>query len=248
MFSCCFPAGGPGGVTEVRALARGTLFTANEVEALWALFSSVSNTVVEDNQVHREEFRLALFGSKEPSLWADRIFDQFDAAHNDVVDFKEFVRALAVFHPAAPAREKAAFAFRLYDLGGTGSIEQNEVRTLLQQLFKSNKDLKLSDDSIEKIIARTFAEADTTHDGKISKEEWWALVQNHPLCIKNMTLPALCGLTERYPSLMFNSTAEKSTYRLTAAPALKGPSGGAKREAQRAAMKTEDDRWGDPYA
>lgn len=77
----------------------------------------------------------------------------FDVEHNGVIKFGKFVRSLSIFHPSTPDVDKIACklpfelnnylimislevlilkyvtagAFRLYDLRGTGFIEQEEV-------------------------------------------------------------------------------------------------------------------------
>jgi len=51
--------------------------------------------------------------------------------------------------------------------------------------------LELSDDLVEVILDKTFEEADTDKDNRISRVEWKAYVLRHPSAIKKMTLPHL---------------------------------------------------------
>ncbi|OMP08610.1 Calcium-binding EF-hand [Corchorus olitorius] len=55
-----------------------------------------------------EELQLALFrNSKNRNLFLDRMFDAFDVNRNGQIDFGEFVRSLAIFHPKTPQETKA---------------------------------------------------------------------------------------------------------------------------------------------
>ncbi|KAG4378993.1 hypothetical protein GLYMA_17G149000v4 [Glycine max] len=167
-------------------LAAETAFTVNEVEALFVLFRSISNSIVNDGLL-------------------SKIFDLFDVKKLGVVDFEDFVRSLNVFHPNASLKDKIAFSFRLYDLHNTGFIERPEVKEMLiALLFES--DMKLADDVIETILDKTFVEADLKQDGKIDTEEWETFVKRNPSVLKIMTLPYLRDITISFPSFIFNST------------------------------------------
>ncbi|XP_019414352.1 PREDICTED: calcineurin B-like protein 4 [Lupinus angustifolius] len=198
------------GYEEPNVLASETPFTVSEVEALYELYKKLSNSIIEDGLIHREEFQLALFRNKNKrNLFADRIFDLFDLKRNGVIDFGEFVRSLGIFHPNAALEDKTAFAFRLYDLRQTGYIEQEELKEMVLALLHES-DLMLSDDMIEAIVDKTFSDADTKGDGRIDQDEWKAFVSKHPSLIKNMTLPYLKDITLAFPSFIVRTEVEDS--------------------------------------
>ncbi|XP_047179550.1 calcineurin B-like protein 4 isoform X2 [Vigna umbellata] len=206
---CCYSSSkrtGTPGYEEPTVLASQTPFTVSEVEALHELFKKLSNSIIEDNLIHREEFQLALFRNRnKKNLFADRIFDLFDLKRNGVIEFGEFVQSLGIFHPNAPLEDKITFAFRLYDLRQTGFIEREELKEMVLALLHES-DLELSDDMIESIVDKTFSDADINGDGKIDQEEWKAFVSKHPSLIKNMTLPYLKSVYSFSMNLIFSAT------------------------------------------
>nr|ACU24006.1 unknown [Glycine max] len=198
------------GYEEPTVLASVTPFTVSEVEALHELYKKLSNSIIEDGLIHREEFQLALFRNKnKKNLFADRIFDLFDLKRNGVIEFGEFVRSLGVFHPNAALEDKITFAFRLYDLRQTGFIEREELKEMVLALLHES-DLELSDDMIETIVDKTFSDADINGDGRIDQDEWKAFVSKHPSLIKNMTLPYLKDITLAFPSFVAGTDIEES--------------------------------------
>ncbi|KAJ6347292.1 hypothetical protein OIU76_003887 [Salix suchowensis] len=181
-------------------LAAETCFKEAEIEALHELFRKLSSALKDDGVISKEEFQLGLFGnSKNQSLFADR--------HDGVIEFGEFVRSLSVFHPEAPQSDKAAFAFKLYDIWETGFIERDEVKVLILALLDESE-LLLSDDLVEAIIDKTFEDVDSKGDGKIDQEEWKEFVTRNPSLLKNMTIPYLKEITTAFPSFVLRSDIE----------------------------------------
>ncbi|CAO2183453.1 unnamed protein product [Urochloa humidicola] len=186
-------------------IATGTPFTVSEVEALHDLFRKISNSIVKDNLISKEEFHVALFrNKKKQNLFVDRVFDLFDQKRNGVIEFGEFVRSLSVFHPDAPEEQKVAFAFKLYDLRQTGFIERNELKEMVLALLDESE-LDITSDAVEMIVDRTFDQADTKGDGRIDQEEWTAFAKDNPYVLRNMTLPYLKDITMVFPSFVVHS-------------------------------------------
>lgn len=214
--SSCFDAHGsrpvksPKTFDDIRRLARNSPFSVNEVEALRELFNKLSSSIIDDGLIHKEELQLALLESSGgDNLFLNRVFDLFDEKQNGVIEFEEFIHVLSIFHPSASIEQKIDFAFRLYDLRQTGFIEREEVREMIVATLRETG-MHLSEEVLEEILDKTFADADADMDGRINKEEWTNFVIQRPQILKNMTLPNLSEVTTAFPSFIFNTGVDDS--------------------------------------
>merc|ERR1711913_274365 len=137
---------------EIEAITEETGFTKQQIERLYARFSSL------DKQIHG-------------------FFYESKNTDEEKVDFKDFVRVVAHFRPVKknPLKnklntrmEKLHFAFRMYDLDGDDKISKEELLAVLTMMVGAN----ISPEQLLSIAERTILEADEDKDDLISFEEF----------------------------------------------------------------------------
>jgi len=93
---------------------------------------------------------------------------------NGEVDFREFIEGVSQFSVKGDKESKLKFAFRIYDMDNDGTISNGELFQVLKMMVGNN----LKDTQLQQIVDKTILFADKDEDGKISFDEFCAVVGN----------------------------------------------------------------------
>jgi len=103
-----------------------------------------------------------------------RVIEIFDQDGNGELDFKEFIEGISQFSVKGDKMSKLKFAFRIYDIDNDGFISNGELFQVLKMMAGDN----LKGDQLQQIVDKTIIYHDKDGDGKISFEEFSAIVSN----------------------------------------------------------------------
>ncbi|XP_006886956.1 PREDICTED: calcineurin subunit B type 2 [Elephantulus edwardii] len=118
-----------------------------------------------------EEFMLMPELRHNPLL--QRLIDIFDADGDGQVDFKEFIIGASQFSVRGDQEQKLRFAFSIYDMDKDGYISNGELFQVLKMMVRGN----LKDSQLQQLVDKTIIILDTDGDGKISYDEFCAVVR-----------------------------------------------------------------------
>ncbi|CAD0095066.1 unnamed protein product [Aureobasidium mustum] len=111
---------------------------------------------------------------KDPSSFADYVFNVFDADKSGSIDFKEFICALSVTS-RGKMEDKLDWAFQLYDIDGDGQISYNEMLAIVEAIYKmvgSMVKLPEDEDTPEKRVRKIFRMMDKDENGSLDMAEF----------------------------------------------------------------------------
>uniref|UniRef100_A0A674DYQ0 Protein phosphatase 3 regulatory subunit B, alpha n=2 Tax=Salmoninae TaxID=504568 RepID=A0A674DYQ0_SALTR len=143
-------------------------FDADEIKRLGKRFKKLD--LDNSGSLSVEEFMSLPELQQNPLV--QRVIDIFDTDGNGEVDFKEFIEGVSQFSVKGDKEMKLRFAFRIYDMDKDGYISNGELFQVLKMMVGNN----LKDTQLQQIVDKTIINADKDGDGRISFEEFCAVV------------------------------------------------------------------------
>ncbi|XP_072023995.1 NADPH oxidase 5-like [Amphiura filiformis] len=168
-----------------------------EKDAKWLAWAEqrFAQVAGEDRLIYLDEFKKALNVKK--SFFAERFFELIDTDNSGNISLSELMDALRVLVHGSAA-DKLHFLFRVYDVDGNGTIDYEELRTVLRSCTAESA-LQLCDETLDELTQVLFEEADSDCSGNICFEELRAQLEKYPDIAENLTISASEWL--RPPSL-----------------------------------------------
>ncbi|XP_036365612.1 calcineurin subunit B type 1-like [Octopus sinensis] len=145
-------------------------FDADEIKKLGRKFRKLD--VDKSGSLSIDE--LSFFPESRMNPLVQRVIDIFDADGNGEINFKEFIDGLSQFSVKGDKQTKLRFAFNVYDMDKDGFISNADLYKSLKLMVGAN----LEDVQLQQVVDKTIIYSDTDGDGKISFEEFCAVVSS----------------------------------------------------------------------
>jgi len=147
-------------------------FSAEEVQKLFKRFRSLDK----DGSGGLDVEKFMAIPNLEHNPLVRRVVATFDDDKNGVIDFQEFIKNLSIFASKSEGKteEKTKFAFRMYDVNNDGYISNGDLFKILKIMVGNN----LTDIQLQQLVDRTILQGDKDKDGKLSYDEFVAMVKS----------------------------------------------------------------------
>eukprot|EP00105_Crassostrea_gigas_P046632 XP_019930780.1 PREDICTED: NADPH oxidase 5 [Crassostrea gigas] len=139
-----------------------------------------------DGKIQLEDFKDVL-GVRQ-SFFAERFFDLFDKEKSGNIEVYLLLHGLRTLANGAPV-EKLKFVFDVYDIDGSGSIEREELKTILTTCMEESS-LFLGEDHLNDLTDVMFDAAGKDRTGSMTFDDLRQVVEKHPSVMENLTLSA----------------------------------------------------------
>mmetsp|Transcript_7500 Transcript_7500/g.10304 ORF Transcript_7500/g.10304 Transcript_7500/m.10304 type:complete len:181 (-) Transcript_7500:186-728(-) len=147
-------------------------FSNEEVQRLFKRFKSLDK----DHSGGLNVEKFLTIPNLEHNPLVRRVVATFDDDKNGIIDFTEFIKNLSIFASKSAdgkEEEKTKFAFRMYDVNNDGYISNGDLFKILKIMVGNN----LTDTQLQQLVDRTIIQGDKDKDGKLSFDEFVAMVK-----------------------------------------------------------------------
>jgi len=155
---------------QIEELSRDSGFSDKEIKRLYKRFQRLDKNSSGD--ITADEFLSIPELAMNPLMM--RVICAFDGDSTEHVNFRQFIKTLAIFRPETRIEAKLKFAFKIYDVNNEGFVTPNGLFKVMKMMVGTN----LKDEQIREIADKTIKEADTDNDGKLSFEEFKVAVKD----------------------------------------------------------------------
>ncbi|XP_062062196.1 NADPH oxidase 5 isoform X1 [Lepus europaeus] len=170
---------------------RSTLSAEEDAKWLQWVTRQFEAIAGEDREINLQEFKAAL--NVKESFFAERFFALFDSDKSGTITLQELQEALTLLIHGGPM-DKLKFLFQVYDVDGNGSIDADELRTVLQSCLRESA-LSLPAEKLDQLTLALFQSADRDGNGAITFDELRDELQRFPGVLENLTISAAHWLT-----------------------------------------------------
>ncbi|KAM8781593.1 NADPH oxidase 5 [Rhynchonycteris naso] len=165
---------------------RGTMSAKEDAKWLQWVTHQFETIAGEDREIDLQEFKTAL--KVKESFFAERFFTLFDSDGSGTITLRELQEALTLLIHGNPM-DKLQFLFQVYDVNGNGSIDADELRTVLQSCLRESA-ISLPGEKLDQLTLALFESADKDCSGDITFEELRDELQRFPEVMENLTISA----------------------------------------------------------
>lgn len=155
---------------DLRFLVKNTKMSAEEIQAWHKGFlkDCPAGELTKDQFISMYS---KMFPSGNPSKFSENVFRTFDTNRSGTIDFREFMLALHVTSNGSP-EEKLAWAFKMYDIDGSGCIDLNEMKRVVSAVYEM-----LGAQGHLGKSQELFSKLDQNSDGLVSQEEFISIIK-----------------------------------------------------------------------
>ncbi|CAL1603197.1 unnamed protein product [Knipowitschia caucasica] len=160
----------------------------SQIQDLYRRFA----TECPSGNLHLHEFR-RIFGfshtsSEEESAYIETVFRSFDTNGDGHLDFLEYVAAVHLIF-RGKLKDKLVWSFKVFDRDGNGSLDREEVGTIIKIIWKIKKPHEPNTSlSVAEIVDRIFTLVDKNNDCRISLDEFIEGAEKDPWVLDQLKL------------------------------------------------------------